>query len=405
MMKEQLSTKKNFTAMNIGTFFCLYIAQYIPMTFIMTALQVTMRQDHYSLSAIGLLNLVKLPWQFKFLWSPFIDRHCLTSGDFKRAIISSETIYALSVILIGFLDLGHDLYMVLILVFISMLASATQDNITDAFAILSFDKSERGNLNGWRSMGRYAGSFVGSGVLIMMLHSYGWKVIFPCLGFFTFILAVPLILNKHIRIKEKSRKQKAKLADFIWFFSQRQIWPQIGFLLLYFVGILGILSMIRPYMVDKGFNLKEIGFMIGIIGTIGSILMAWIAGKLVHRLGIHRSRILVAVMIILAPLYFLGMSMTATTMVTLIIGILYLKICHASASIVVYTSAMDCVREGREATDFAVQVAIIHFTGMLIAVLAGPVGQLFDYQGLFIIEAVIAVISLIYVLIVFKNKK
>lgn len=405
MMEEQLSTKKNFTAMNIGTFFCLYIAQYIPMTFIMTALQVTMRQDHYSLSAIGLLNLVKLPWQFKFLWSPFIDRHCLTSGDFKRAIISSETIYALSVILIGFLDLGHDLYMVLILVFISMLASATQDNITDAFAILSFDKSERGNLNGWRSMGRYAGSFVGSGVLIMMLHSYGWKVIFPCLGFFTFILAVPLILNKHIRIKEKSRKQKAKLADFIWFFSQRQIWPQIGFLLLYFVGILGILSMIRPYMVDKGFNLKEIGFMIGIIGTIGSILMAWIAGKLVHRLGIHRSRILVAVMIILAPLYFLGMSMTATTMVTLIIGILYLKICHASVSIVVYTSAMNCVREGREATDFAVQVAIIHFTGMLIAVLAGPVGQLFDYQGLFIIEAVIAVISLIYVLIVFKDKK
>ena len=400
MMEEQLSTKKNFTAMNIGTFFCLYIAQYIPMTFIMTALQVTMRQDHYSLSAIGLLNLVKLPWQFKFLWSPFIDRHCLTSRDFKRAIIFSETVYALSVILIGFLDLGHDLYLVLALVFISMLASATQDNITDAFAILSFDKSERGNLNGWRSMGRYAGSFVGSGVLIMMLHSYGWKVIFPCLGFFTFILAVPLIMNKNIQIKEKSRKQKAKLADFIWFFSQRQIWPQIGFLLLYFVGILGILSMIRPYMVDKGFNLKEIGFMIGIIGTMGSIIMAWVAGKLVHR-----SRILVAVMIILAPLYFLGMSMTATTMVTLIIGILFLKICHASASIVVYTSAMNCVREGREATDFAVQVAIIHFTGMLIAVLAGPVGQLFDYQGLFIIEAVIAVISLVYVLIVFKDKK
>ncbi len=405
MMEEQLSTKKNFTAMNIGTFFCLYIAQYIPMTFIMTALQVTMRQDHYSLSAIGLLNLAKLPWQFKFLWSPFIDRHCLTSHDFKRAIIFSETVYALSVILIGFLDLGHDLYLVLALVFISMLASATQDNITDAFAILSFDKSERGNLNGWRSMGRYAGSFVGSGVLIMMLHSYGWKVIFPCLGFFTFILAVPLIMNENIQIKEKSRKQKAKLADFIWFFSQRQIWPQIGFLLLYFVGILGILSMIRPYMVDKGFNLKEIGFMIGIIGTMGSIIMAWVAGKLVHRLGIHRSRILVAVMIILAPLYFLGMSMTATTMVTLIIGILFLKICHASASIVVYTSAMNCVREGREATDFAVQVAIIHFTGMLIAVLAGPVGQLFDYQGLFIIEAVIAVISLVYVLIVFKDKK
>ena len=56
-------------------FFCLYIAQSIPSSFFATALQVMMREANYSLATIGLLQLVKLPWVVKFLWSPLVDRH------------------------------------------------------------------------------------------------------------------------------------------------------------------------------------------------------------------------------------------------------------------------------------------------------------------------------------------
>ncbi len=53
---------------NLATFFCLYIAQTIPMSFFSTVIPVMMRQENFSLSAIGLLQLIKLPWILKFLW-------------------------------------------------------------------------------------------------------------------------------------------------------------------------------------------------------------------------------------------------------------------------------------------------------------------------------------------------
>ena len=79
---------------NLATFFCLYIAQTIPMSFFSTVIPVMMRQENFSLSAIGLLQLIKLPWILKFLWSPMVDRHAVTTGDYKRWIFSSELIYA-----------------------------------------------------------------------------------------------------------------------------------------------------------------------------------------------------------------------------------------------------------------------------------------------------------------------
>ena len=42
---------------NLATFFCLYIAQTIPMSFFSTVIPVMMRQENFSLSAIGLLRL------------------------------------------------------------------------------------------------------------------------------------------------------------------------------------------------------------------------------------------------------------------------------------------------------------------------------------------------------------
>ncbi|MDR2146736.1 MAG: MFS transporter, partial [Tannerella sp.] len=86
------------------TFFCLYIAQSIPMSFFSTVLPVIMRQNNFSLETIGALQLLKLPWILKILWSPLVDRHTHALTDFKRWIFSSELIYASIILAISFLD-------------------------------------------------------------------------------------------------------------------------------------------------------------------------------------------------------------------------------------------------------------------------------------------------------------
>ena len=386
-------------------FFCLYIAQSIPSSFFATALQVMMREANYSLATIGLLQLVKLPWVLKFLWSPLVDRHCITGRDFRRCIIFSECIYALFIVLAGHLNVADNLYLIILLVSMSLAASATQDIATDALAILMHNGRDKSMVNSMQSMGSFGGALLGSGVLLLVLHKFGWHVVTPCLGVFVLLMLIPLTKQKHLEKCVKDRSQRARLTDFASFFAQRGIWRQVGFLLLYYASIIGILSMMRPWLVDLGYTMKEIGVMSGIVGTSVAFCASFGAGFLVRRIGVSMARKIFAWFVFITTCYFFGVSFIAQPSTVLLYGgIVLMWSSYGMATIVVYTSAMECVRLGREGTDFTVQTVITHLSGIIMAALSGSVAHQFGYQGLFAAELLIALISLIYIYKIFQNK-
>ena len=385
-------------------FFCLYIAQSIPSSFFATALQVMMREANYSLATIGLLQLVKLPWVVKFLWSPLVDRHCLTGRDFRRCIVVSEIVYAIFIILAGHLNVTDNLYLIIFMVMLSLVASATQDIATDALAILMHTGRDQSMVNSMQSMGSFGGALIGSGVLLLVLHQFGWHMVTPFLGVFVLLMLIPLLRRKDLNIAQKDVRQRARLTDFASFFVQRGIWRQIGFLLLYYASIIGILSMMRPWLVDLGYSMKEIGVMSGIIGTSSAFCASFGAGFIVRRIGIFTARILFACFILLTTLYFLGLVMLGTpTTAMLYGGIVLMWMSYGMATIVVYTSAMECVRPGREGTDFTVQTVLTHLSGIIMAGLSGAVADHFGYYGLFLAEVIIASISLVYIILLFRK--
>ena len=385
-------------------FFCLYIAQSIPSSFFATALQVMMREANYSLATIGLLQLVKLPWVVKFLWSPLVDRHCLTGRDFRRCIVVSEIVYAIFIILAGHLNVTDNLYLIIFMVMLSLVASATQDIATDALAILMHTGRDKSMVNSMQSMGSFGGALIGSGVLLLVLHQFGWHMVTPFLGVFVLLMLIPLLRRKDLNIAQKDVRQRARLTDFASFFIQRGIWRQIGFLLLYYASIIGILSMMRPWLVDLGYSMKEIGVMSGIIGTSSAFCASFGAGFIVRRIGIFTARILFACFILLTTLYFLGLVMLGTpTTAMLYGGIVLMWMSYGMATIVVYTSAMECVRPGREGTDFTVQTVLTHLSGIIMAGLSGAVADHFGYHGLFLAEVIIASISLVYIILLFRK--
>ena len=385
-------------------FFCLYIAQSIPSSFFATALQVMMREANYSLATIGLLQLVKLPWVLKFLWSPMVDRHCITGRDFRRCIVVCECVYALFIILAGLLDIADSLYLIILLVTLSLVASATQDIATDALAILMHRGRDKNMVNSMQSMGSFGGALVGSGLLLLVLHRFGWHVVTPCLGVFVLLMLIPLMGRKDLDMVAKTPQQRPRLTDFASFFAQRGIWRQIGFLLLYYASIIGILSMMRPWLVDLGYSMKEIGVMSGIVGTSAAFCASFGAGFLVRRIGIYRARILFACFILMVTLCFLAISLIEHPSAGLLYGgIILMWASYGMATIVVYTSAMECVRPGREGTDFTVQTVLTHLSGILVAALSGAVADRLGYQGLFAAEVTIATLSLLYILFIFKK--
>ena len=119
-----------------STLLSLYLAQSIPMSFFSTVMPVIMRTENFSLTSIGLIQLIKLPWILKFLWAPMIDKSATTLRKYKQWILFSELFYALVIFSIGFLNLETSFTSIIVLMLIAFTASATQDIATDAFAIL-----------------------------------------------------------------------------------------------------------------------------------------------------------------------------------------------------------------------------------------------------------------------------
>lgn len=385
----------NNKVINLSTFFCLYLARAIPSTFIMTALQVTMRQHHIGLATIGLLSLVRLPWSLKFAWAPLIDRHCVTMGDFKKLLISTELVFALAIIIVGCLDVTKNLPIIIALVLISTFCASVQNVTSDTLAVNAFSRGDHSAVTSMKSMGRYVGRILGGGFFIMFLHSYGWHVVVPLLGFFALLLVIPVTLNKHIVVREHKHRKRAGFQDLLNFFTRREVWPQVVFLVLFFAGFDGIMVMLKPWMVDMGYNMREIGLYNGVIGTSVAFVMALFAGWWVKRVGVRTARCLVATAALAVPVYFLALTFLTPSLPLVLTGIILLRAVEASAAVTLYASSMDFVREGREGTDFTVQVVIVHTSGALLAVVAGGVGQWLDYRGLCLIELALAVVTLV----------
>jgi predicted MFS family arabinose efflux permease len=387
------------------TLLSLYLAQSIPMSFFSTVVPVIMRMENYSLESIGYLQLIKLPWIAKFFWAPFVDHTSQNLRQYRHWILGSEIFYAIVIVAIAFLDLQTDFITIVILMVIAFTASATQDIATDAFAILSLRKEERSLGNSMQSAGNFLGTMVGSGVLLVIYHYYGWSNLLFGLAALVLLALIPVTVYKAPRDKtaHQSRK-KVSWLDFAHFFNQKGIWRHILLLLLFYAGIIGILTMLKPYLVDLGYSIKQIGFIVGIFGTGIGALMTIPAGIFIRRKGLKKALYILPVINLLVAAYFTGLTYTSHPPYLLYIGIGLLWAAYAMSSVFVYTLSMGIVRKGREGTDFTVQIVLTHLSSLIISVSSGKVADMITYRGLFIAEMILGVVIIILLYSVYREK-
>lgn len=383
------------------TLFSLYIAQSIPMSFFSTVVPVIMRQENYSLESIGLLQLIKLPWIIKFLWAPLVDNNASGSRQVRRWIVYSELFYALVILTISFFSLQTDFTLIVILMLLAFIASATQDIATDIFAIRVLSISEKAIGNGIQSSGSFIGSLFGTGVLLLAYHYLGWQWLLWILACFVIFAIVPLFVYKPDITLPTEQKRRVKPWDMFVFFADKKNLRRLPMLMVYYAGIIGILAMLKPYMVDLGYSVKDIGFMSGIVGTSVAALMSFSGGFVIRALGRKLSVYLFAMLNVFTGLYFYFMTLGTPSTTILYIGIVLLWASYGLSSVVIYTTSMDAVRPEAAGTDFTIQIVVTHLSSMLIAVFSGKLGDVLGYNRLFGVETLVSVASLLILLYVY----
>ena len=372
----------------------LYLAQSIPMSFFSTVLPVIMRMESYSLSHIGMLQLIKIPWIIKFLWGPIVDHNARDNMHYRKWIIASEVFYAVVIVAIGFFNLETNFTTIIALMVVAFMLSATQDIASDAFAVRILKKKERGMGNSMQSSGNFLGTLFGSGVLLFLYTVIGWQNLMGVLAGIVLVALIPIFRYRQQREPTAThfRNKRIHFADLWGFFRIRKIGRRVLLLVIFYSGFIGILAMLKPYLVDQGYSIQQIALMTGVFGTAFGAASAFIGGYIIKRLGNKNSLRIFAFYGFAGALAMALIAHFNQHVVLIYTGIAWVWSAYGMASVAVFTISMNTVRKGREGTDYTIQIVLTHLSSMLIVIASGRIGDWLGYTGLFYIEAAIGLI-------------
>ena len=198
-MSRSLSTSPS---LRIITLCALYIAQGLPYGFVTIALKNHLSARGVSVAEIGaLLSMVVLPWAFKFLWGPLIDRFSFPAMGRRRPWLLLAQLAAVTT-LIGcavFTNLEDDIRALSWALFSLNFFLSLQDVSTDSLAVDLLNEKERGKANGFMYGSSYVGTFLGGAVIGHFLTRDGGSITSALLymAFAIFLISLlPLFLRE-----------------------------------------------------------------------------------------------------------------------------------------------------------------------------------------------------------------
>ena len=195
----------------------------MPLYVLIQLIPAWLRTEGVDLATIGLFTLVTLPYTWKFLWAPFLDRFSLPFLGRRRGwTLASQCLLLLCITQFGGVDPSVNLTAVAWLVFLTSLFSATQDIVLDAYRreMLADDELGTGNsifINAYRVSSLVPGSLAFVLADLLPWGTVFWLVgLFMCVGMITTFL-VPETADE--RIAPRSVRE-AVTEPFAEFFSR-----------------------------------------------------------------------------------------------------------------------------------------------------------------------------------------
>jgi PAT family beta-lactamase induction signal transducer AmpG len=264
----------------------LYLAQGFPAGVFRKVWPIYFRDHGVSLTQIGLISLLGLPYTFKPLWAPLVDRY----GDRRVWIAACLAVMAAILFLHPLFDPSHPGPLLWGLLLAFTFASATQDIAIDAHTIGMLQKGEEGAANGIRVSAWRVAYIVSGGLLLALAGSTGWAPTFV-IGGGILLLMAPVMLRAP-RVELAPAERKRFFRPFVEWLSKPGSIPTLVFILLFKLGDQAISPMLETFWRDRGLTLEEIGLISNTLGVGATITGALTGGFLTTRLGLIRSLLL-----------------------------------------------------------------------------------------------------------------
>ncbi|MFA7239549.1 MAG: AmpG family muropeptide MFS transporter [Sulfuricellaceae bacterium] len=287
----------------------------LPLYILISLLPAWLRSEQIDLKAIGLFALIQLPYTWKFLWAPLLDRYVWPLLGRRRGwMLLSQMALLLSLPCFGWLQPKLDLWAIAYLAAVVAFFSATQDIVLDAFRREILFDVELGLGNAIHvNAYRIAGLIPGSLSLILADH-LPWSSVFLITALFMLPgIAMTLRITEPELLKAAPKTLRQAVIEPFHEFVTRQGWRSalliLAFIFLYKLGDSMATALATPFYLDMGFSKSDIGLIAKHAGLWPSVIGGLLGGIWMIKLGINRALWLFGVVQVVSILGFAWLSL------------------------------------------------------------------------------------------------
>ncbi|MFI4934870.1 MAG: AmpG family muropeptide MFS transporter [Caulobacterales bacterium] len=159
----------------------------LPNFLIFDTMSAWLRAAGLSLAVISLFSLATLPYSFKFLWAPLVDRTAIPVltrwlGHRRSWMFAAQIVIVIGLFFISAGDPVHGLGPLAIAAVCTGFASATQDIVVDAWRIEAADISRQGAMAAAYQWGYRVANIVAGAAPLFLADRVGWHVAYAIMA-------------------------------------------------------------------------------------------------------------------------------------------------------------------------------------------------------------------------------
>src|SRR5271167_234027 len=365
--------------------------------------QAWLASEGLDIKTIGVFTLVSVPYFFKFLWAPLLDRYLPPILGRRRGwILIYQLCLSVAIAFMGFCSPTKELYVLGAAAVLVATLSASQDIVIDAYRVDTIPVSERGLAAAVQSFGYRTAAMLAGAVLVLIAAHLGWRLAFLMVAC---LMAATTFGTLWAPEPEVPGQPPRTLADAVWhplraLFRQKGAWGFVWLVLLYKVGDAFALSLYSAFMIKGvGFSLDELSIAGKVNMTVSTMIGVTLGGWIYMRWGMFRSLLTFGIGQAFTNLLYMWLALAgkklwllvlATTLDTMIGGM-------GQAAFVAFLVSL--CSSSFSATQYALLSALAVIPRATTGAIAGSVVAAIGWANFFVVKFLTAIPGLILLVI------
>lgn len=380
-----------------------------PLLLVFSTLNLWLKDEGISYIAIGLFSLVKLPYSFKWLWAPLLDRLKLPGfgllGRRRGWALFFQLLLMAGIALISTVDPAANLRLLAVLCVIVVIASASQDVVLDAYRIESFSLKEQGAGVAVYIIGYRIGTIASGAGAIWMASFMSWNQVYLLMALGTLVGILTILLSREPSKAEKFSEQSYKnFNDFM----KRNDWALIlAFIFFYRMSDSYMAPMAFPFYHDMGFSKGEIAFVSKIFGMGATIFGGLVGGLVMSRMNMLKGLMLCGILQGISNLMYVVQAYVGHSVPMLMLTLSFDNIAGgmASTALVAYLSSLCNV--AYTATQYALLSSLMSLARDVFAASSGYMKEIISWPAFFLITTLMMIpgLALLWILMRLERRK